>query len=76
MDGFTEPIKAACKEKGIEYKGCFDCQGALTESLHDMVKKKQNLNDKQWADKVKQMTGRPNEEDEGKAKVFAKELLA
>jgi len=22
MDAFTEPIKAACKEKGIEYKGC------------------------------------------------------
>ena len=76
MEGFTEPIKAACKEKGIEYKGCFDCQGALTESLHEMVKKKQNLNDEQWADMVKQMNGRPNEEDEGKAKAFARELLA
>jgi hypothetical protein len=40
-----------------------------------MVKKKQNLTDKQWADMVKQMTGRPNEEDESKAKAFAKELL-
>jgi len=76
MDEFTEPIRAACKEKGIEYKGCFDCQGALTESLHEMVKKKQNLNDEQWADMVKQMTGRPNEEDEARAKAFAKELLA
>jgi len=75
MDGFTEPIKAACKEKGIEYKGCFDCQGALTESLHEMVKKKQNLTDEQWGDMVKQMTGRPNEEDEGRAKAFAKELF-
>ena len=35
-----------------------------------------NLTDEQWADMVKQMTGRPNEEDEGKAKAFAKELLA
>jgi len=76
MDGFTEPIKAACKKKGIEYKGCFDCQGALTESLHDFVKTKQNLTDEQWADMVKQMTGRPNEEDEGKAKAFTKELFA
>ncbi len=75
MDGFTEPIKTACKEKGIEYKGCFDCQGALTESLHEMVQKKQNLTDEQWADMVKQMTGRPNEEDEGKAKAFAKAVL-
>jgi len=76
MDGFTEPMKAACKKKGIEYKGCFDCQGALVESLHEMVKKKQNLTDEQWAAMVKQMTGRPNEEDEGKAKAFVKELLA
>ena len=27
MEAFTEPIKAACKDKGIEYKGCFDCKG-------------------------------------------------
>ena len=76
MDGFTEPMKAVCKEKGIEYKGCFDCQGALVESLHEVVKKKQNLTDEQWTDMVKQMTGRPNEEDESKAKAFTKELLA
>ncbi len=75
MDGFIEPIKAACKEKGIEYKGCFDCQGFLTESLHGMVQKKMNLTDDQWADMVKQMTGRPNKEDEGKAKAFAKKVL-
>ena len=75
MDGFTEPIKAACKEKGIEYKGCFDCQGALTESLHEAVQKKLNLNDEQWADMVKQMTGHPNEEDVANAKACAKEVL-
>jgi hypothetical protein len=75
MDKFTEPIQAACKEKRIEYKGCFDCQGALIESLHEMVKKKQNLSDEQWADMVKQMTGRPNKDDVAKAKAFAREVL-
>jgi flavodoxin I len=75
MDGFTEPIKVACKEKGIEYKGCFDCQGALAESMHKPVQKKLNLNDEQWADVVKQMTGRPNEEDVANAKACAKEVL-
>ena len=75
MDGFTEPIKAACKEKGIEYKGCFDCQGALTESLHQAVQKKLNLSDEQWAETVKQMTGRPNEEDAANAKAWSKEVL-
>jgi flavodoxin I len=75
MDVFTTPIKAACKVKGIEYKGCFRCQGALAESLHEVVKKKQNLTDEQWAGMLKQMTGHPNEEDEIKAKAFAKNLL-
>ena len=75
MDGFTEPFKTACKEKGIEYMGCFDCQGALTESLHEVVQKKLNLNDAQWSDMVKQMTGHPNEVDMAKAKTCAKEVL-
>jgi len=76
MDGFVEPIIAACTEKGFEYKGCFDCQGALTESLHDMVKKSQNFTDEQWADIVKQMTGHPDEGDEDKARKFAEEVLS
>jgi flavodoxin I len=75
MDGFTEPIQAACKEKKIEYKGCFDCQGALTESLHEPVKKKLNLSDEAWEGMLKQMTGHPNEEDVEKAKAFAREAL-
>lgn len=75
MDGFAEPIQAACKEKGIAYKGCFDCQGALTESLHEMVQKKLNLSDEQWAGMVKQMTGHPNEDDVANAKAFARKVL-
>lgn len=76
LDGFTEPIKTACKVKGIEYLGCFDCQGFLTESLHEAVQKKMNLTDEQWADMVKQMTGRPNPEDEANAQAFAERVLA
>lgn len=76
MGGFTEPITTACQEKGIEYKGCFDCQGALTETLHEAVKKSQNSTDEQWAEMVKQMTGHPNDEDVAKAKEFTREALA
>jgi flavodoxin I len=76
LDGFTEPIKAACRDKGIEYQGCFDCQGALTESLHEMVRKRQNLSEEQWKKMVEQMTGRPNNEDAAKAKAFARQVLA
>ena len=70
---FTEPIRTVCKEKKIEYKGCFDCLGALTESLHEAVRKKLNLSDLTWEDMLKQMTGHPNEEDMAKAKALARE---
>ncbi len=76
MDGFSEPLKAACKKNGMEYKGCFACQGVLTEALHEMVKSSQKLTDEQWAESVKQMTGHPNQEDVDKAGAFAKDVLA
>ncbi|WP_300457070.1 hypothetical protein [Desulfobacula sp.] len=47
MDGFAEPMKAACKEKSIEYKGSFDCQGFLAESMNGVVQKKMSLTDEQ-----------------------------
>ena len=75
MDGFTEPLTAACEEKGIEYKGCFDCQGALTEALHERVKEAQKLSDEQWQGMVEQMTGHPNDEDAAKAGEFAEGVL-
>lgn len=75
MEALAEPIKTACSEKGIEYKGCFDCQGFLAESMHKPVQKKLNMDDDQWGKMVKQMTGRPNKEDESKAKAFAKSVL-
>ena len=75
MEAFTEPIKAACKDKGIEYKGCFDCQGFLAEAMHAPVQKKLDMSDEQWAGMVKQMTGHPNEEDMEKANAFAREVL-
>jgi flavodoxin I len=75
MEGFTEPIKTACKEKNIEYKACFNCKGMLIEALHEAVQEKLNMSDEQWADMVKQMSGHPNDEDVANAKAYAKEVL-
>jgi len=75
MDRFSEPIKTACHENQVEYKGCFDCQGYLTETMHEMIKKNQKLTDKQWSERVKRMTGHPNEKDLKNAQIFARESL-
>jgi flavodoxin len=75
LDGFAEPVKLACKEKGIEYAGCFDCQGALAQAMHEPVQKKLGLSDDQWKGMVDQMTGHPNEEDLVNAKAFVRKVL-
>jgi len=76
MDAFEEPMKTACREKGIEYRGCFDCQGFLAEAMHEPVQKKLGIDDETWAGMVKQMTGRPNQEDVDNAKAFVGRLFA
>lgn len=76
MSKFTEPLKTACEKNGLEYLGCFSCQGFLNPAIHEVVKKSQNLTDEQWAERVQQMTGHPDAEDLNKARAFAKEILA
>jgi flavodoxin I len=75
MSKFTEPFKTACEKNGLQYLGCFSCQGFLNPAIHEMVKKGQNLTDEQWAERVKEMTGHPDAEDLKKARAFAKEIL-
>jgi flavodoxin len=75
MDAFEEPMKTACTEKGIEYRGCFDCQGFLAETMHEPVQKKLGIDDEKWAGMVKQMTGRPNQEDVDNARAFVRKLF-
>ncbi|MBU1341665.1 MAG: flavodoxin [Proteobacteria bacterium] len=76
MEKFTEPIKNACRKNKMEYIGCFDCQGFLTEELHEMIKKRQGLTDEQWAERLKQMAGHPDAKDVEMARSFAKKVLA
>lgn len=76
MEAFADPMKTACKEKGIEFVGCFDCQGFLAETMHEPVQKMLKMEDEQWAEMVKQMTGRPNQEDVDNAKAFVQGLFA
>lgn len=76
MEAFAEPMKTACKEKSIEFVGCFDCQGFLAEAMHGPVQKMLEMDDEQWAEMVKKMTGRPNQEDVDNAKAFVKGLFA
>ena len=71
----SQPFKDACEEKGMEYKGCFNCQGYLADFMHESVQKMRKVDDEAWAENVAQMTGHPNDEDKFKAKFFTRSLL-
>ena len=76
IDNFTEPIKAVCRKNNMNYTGCFDCQGFLTEELHEFIKERQGASDEEWAEKVRQMSGHPDAKDLEMARSFAKKVLA
>jgi flavodoxin I len=75
MDAFTKLIQTACQENEMEYVGSFDCYGYLNDTLHKPVQEAQKLTDERWAGVVEQMTGKPNEEDVAKAKVWVQNLF-
>ena len=71
----TEPLKTTCQEKGMEYIGCFNCQGAVDEFLYDMMKSELNLSDEEWDDWVMEMKRHPSDDDRARARAFAREVL-
>ncbi len=76
MVGITEPLRTACQDNGMEYKGCFNCQGALEESLYEIIKAELDLPEDEWDEWVIEMKRHPDEDDAINAKAFAKEVMA
>ena len=76
IEQMTQPFVEICEEKEMEYKGCFSCQGYLADFMHEAVQEMQKVDDEKWKEKVKQMSGHPNAEDEANARVFAKSVLS
>ncbi len=37
LDEMSLPFEKVCKDKGLEYKGCFNCQGYLADFMHEAV---------------------------------------
>ena len=75
LDQMTQPFVEICRDKDMEYLGCFNCQGYLADFMHEAVQKMQDSSDEEWQEKVKRMTGHPNTGDEADAKAFARTSL-
>ena len=64
-----------CKDKGINLKGCFECQGKLAPILHDMVKQARGLSDEEFKTMMAEADKHPSPEDEEQARQFARNIL-
>jgi flavodoxin len=71
LEQMSQPFVDICRDKDMEYLGCFNCQGYLADFMHETVQKMQNASDEEWQEKVKRMTGHPNANDEADVKAFA-----
>jgi len=66
------------KEKQIDFRGIYDCQGVPTPQVREFVRKSlaRGLPDTEWEKRVKEMEKHPRTVDLQKAKEFAKQVLA
>jgi flavodoxin len=66
------------KEKQVDLKGVYDCEGVPTPQVREFVRKSfaRELPDAEWERRVKEMEKHPDTEDLQKAKEFAKQVLA
>jgi flavodoxin len=75
-EGCFASFERVSKQKQIDFRGVYDCQGVLAPRGRDFVKKSLNLSDAEWEKRVKEMEKHPSTEDLQKAKEFAKQVLA
>lgn len=69
-------IEDICREKSIEYLGCFHCQGKLDPKIQPIVKKIQNVPDDEWQRRMDQADQHPSDEDLANARSFADQVIS
>lgn len=78
--GCLTTFQNCCKEKQIDFLGCFDCQGFPTPKIHQIVTNHLLKNKGYTEERVKQRferaKDRPNLKDEQNAREFAREVLS
>jgi flavodoxin I len=64
------------KEKQIDFRGIYDCQGVPAPQIREFVKKGMDVSDAEWEKHMKELEKHPSTEDLQKAKEFARQVLA
>jgi flavodoxin len=76
FDQGMQMLEDLSTSKNIACLGVFDCEGRMAEMLKPMIKEARGVSDEEWDKRMAELDQHPNEEDEQKAKDFAKEILS
>ncbi len=69
-------LEKICKDKSVNYLGCFHCQGKLDPNIQPMVQKMQNVPDDEWKKRMEETDKHPSEEDLANARKFAGQVIS
>jgi flavodoxin I len=64
------------KEKRIDFKGCYNCQGIPSPPIEEFIHKTIITSDKDWKEYIEEAKKHPSSEDLRKAKEFAQKVLS
>ncbi|UCE44475.1 MAG: hypothetical protein JSV57_03085 [Candidatus Bathyarchaeota archaeon] len=71
----TLAYEKASKEKEVDFKGCFDCQGVPNPRLMESMKEGAPISKVELREYFEEVRKHPSPEDLQKAKKFARKIL-
>jgi flavodoxin len=69
-------FERAAKEKHVDFRGYYDCQGVPTSKVQELVKTGMKISDDDFRKYMEETRKHPSIEDIQKAKAFAQEVLS
>ncbi|MDD5265246.1 MAG: flavodoxin family protein [Candidatus Bipolaricaulis sp.] len=69
-------FEQACAAKGLEWSGCFSCQGKPSKPIELFIRVAVIKDAHEWPGYIAETRKHPNADDEAKARAFAREVVA
>lgn len=76
QDALRGAFEKIVKEKGIDYRGTFNCMGNPDPNVAKMVKEARKMPDNEFNEYMEEAKKHPSPEDEQNSKKFAKKVLS
>jgi flavodoxin I len=70
-----ESFQHISKKKQIDFKGCFNCQGAPSSPIRDFIKRN-IIPPEEWEEYINEVMKHPTSKDLQKAREFAREIIS